>query len=835
MANNKTNKRMATLAAIALALSLLLMPASEAAMAEPTKPNPPSSIEGLTTPITTTQNSNTATGGDSNTNTGTNSNTAGNTDINTNSNTEGNTNEQASTATITTSSLTINPERPWYEGWFTDALGWTTPPATGWRVTTTPAPSQTQQTPAQTTGQQDQLATQNSNSNSGANSNTNTGANSNTAGTTNSNTAGSTNTAANTNQQTSQSNSNTNVGPAAGAPRQEPPGSTAAAQTPGTQPPATPPAGPIVPMPGAPPAGSATVSSANLPNPGSPEELRAYLAAHQPPSTTGTASGSQPPRQLSPQEALHEVEKMKNQAISKQLKEVQEGLTNNRLTLEEAHKKITDLTTFWGMQADSKEYTNALQVFRDAAKGRQIDAERTALDRGKTYDQMSKAEQDLFNNKAEFETAVKQLSQNRDRLVKNSADSLVHVYDAVSWDKLTETQKRYFTDDVKNPAAFLTARQSAMSTLTPDEKEYLTKRDEYIAKDAALKELSAQRGKEKDPENRKSLDEQVKAAQDSVKAAFDTYRGLQDKAIGAAYKRQAEEITTQIKTLSSEADAMEPGTKKNELEKKIASLVSQQQQLDFKARAATGDLTIAERLNEFVKGYSEFSGLGQFSALFIDDKDMAKRRQEAEDLFCNTLMIGGTGCWTSKICESSIDATVGGTAVVAKAASGEPRGAARIQADKSPPALFYNETTYTTTSTILYRVSYFLTNINEETMHYNLVFYNADGTTLRAFVKDKELAPGQSDSRIRSSAIVKHSNKEYVKACLTFNPGIVKLTGGKTKQICSNIASYRGEATTTPNAQPTPSEQAAAGTEGTTSTGAGRTSGARPPQDFDGF
>ena len=65
------------------------------------------------------------------------------------------------------------------------------------------------------------------------------------------------------------------------------------------------------------------------------------------------------------------------------------------------------------------------KYFETLPRGRQIDAERTALDRGKTYDQMSKAEQDLFNNKAEFETAVKQLSQNRDRLVKNSADSLV--------------------------------------------------------------------------------------------------------------------------------------------------------------------------------------------------------------------------------------------------------------------------------------------------------------------------------------------------------------------------------------------------------------------------
>lgn len=526
---------------------------------------------------------------------------------------------------------------------------------------------------------------------------------------------------------------------------------------------------------------------------------------------------------------------MKSQAIADKLKEVQDGLTNQKITLEEAHKKVTDLTTFWGMTSDSKEYANALQVYRDAAKNKQIDIERNALERAEKYKDMSKAEQALFHNEAEFETAVKQLSANRDRLVQNSADPLVQVYDAVSWDKLTEKEKRYFTDDVKNPAAFLTARQSAMSKLTPDEKEYLTKRDEYISKDAALKELTAQRGKEKDPDKRKALDDQIKTAQESVKASFDTYSGLQDKALGAAYKRQAEELTTQIKSLSSEADTIEAGSKKNELERKIASLVSQQQQLDFKAREATGELTIAERLNEFVKGYTEYSGLGQFSALFIDDKDLAKRRQEAEDLFCNTIMIGGTGCWTSKICESSIDATVGGTAVVAKAASGEPRGAARIQADKSQPALFYNETTYTTTATILYRFSYFLTNINEETMRYNLVFYNADGSTLRAFVKDKELAPGQSDSRIRSSAIAKYSNKEYVKACLTFKPGIVKLTGGTTNQICSNIASYRGEATTTPNAQPTPSEQAAAGAGGTGSAGTGGTSGTKPPQDFDGF
>ncbi|MFQ5621527.1 MAG: hypothetical protein ACE5FT_06830, partial [Candidatus Nanoarchaeia archaeon] len=86
------------------------------------------------------------------------------------------------------------------------------------------------------------------------------------------------------------------------------------------------------------------------------------------------------------------------------------------------------------------------------------------------------------------------------------------------------------------------------------------------------------------------------------------------------------------------------------------------------------------RLNEILKGYSEFQGLGYWAGLFVDEEDVKKKKAELAQEFCDTIILGGTKCWTSKICAAGVDGTMGGIGVVTQDFGQPPRASAHIEA-----------------------------------------------------------------------------------------------------------------------------------------------------------
>ena len=546
---------------------------------------------------------------------------------------------------------------------------------------------------------------------------------------------------------------------------------------------------------------------------------------------------------LSKEAQLDYLLKKRDEQIGKQTQDVLQAYKDKKTDMNSAYTQLMALTDTYGLPEQGKEVEKILLSYREAAKADQLGVVRDFVTANKPYGQLSQAEMALFSfNQDEFKKAKTEFIQSRNRLVQTSAGmfddkgNIIQSYEVTGWESLRPDQKAFFGNDMKE---FRTAQSdyARKAQLSDAELNYITARQTWVDEYAKLSQLKSQRAGEKDSGKRKALEDGIAAKQTLVDTAYNNYVGLQPDALAAAYTRRSDQLEKEIKDLDSQISGMDDGPQRRELERKLSADMADHAFIDRKAREFAGKLTFVERLNEFVTAYNEYSGLGQYSSLFISDKDLAKRRKEAEDAFCDTILLGGTNCWASKICEGSIDATIGGTGIVGSTVTGEPRGAARIQADKSQPAIIRNESTNTDTVQFLYHVEYFIQNINEEPLRYNLVFYATEGPTVRAFAKDKELAPGGTDSRLRVNAIVRYSGREYETVCVTFNPGITRFDRGVANEICTGIPSYGGGPTSIPGAIPTPTEQAGSEGAGGTSRG-GATGGSgsgRQPQDFDGF
>lgn len=189
-------------------------------------------------------------------------------------------------------------------------------------------------------------------------------------------------------------------------------------------------------------------------------------------------------------------------------------------------------------------------------------------------------------------------------------------------------------------------------------------------------------------------------------------------------------------------------------------------------------------LANVLEGYREYSGLGFWTGLFTDDEEIAKKKKELQDKFCDYIILGGTQCWTSKICEAKVDGSLGGRGIVSKTSSGTPKPAAHIEAERSEPIQFYNESLGGYAERYLYRISYSIHNPNEVDMSYTVTLIGPQ-RTYNAFTKT--LAKGASARAVHSYAIAKYSNFRYDQICLNFNPGIERIGGGISNSICNGI------------------------------------------------
>ncbi len=192
-------------------------------------------------------------------------------------------------------------------------------------------------------------------------------------------------------------------------------------------------------------------------------------------------------------------------------------------------------------------------------------------------------------------------------------------------------------------------------------------------------------------------------------------------------------------------------------------------------------------LSDFMRGYSEYSGLGGLASLFISDQDLEKQRKAVEDAFCDTLLLGGTQCWSSTICGKETRFAPGSGTAVTETPRGAPRIVAHIEGERSPAAEFNNSREY------LYKVTYALSPTEEGDGHYNVVFRRADGSEYHWFTPEQTLSG--SVSALATAPILAYSFNDYRAVCLRFSPGIITFDGREVSEICNTIVQQEGTPT----------------------------------------
>ena len=87
-------------------------------------------------------------------------------------------------------------------------------------------------------------------------------------------------------------------------------------------------------------------------------------------------------------------------------------------------------------------------------------------------------------------------------------------------------------------------------------------------------------------------------------------------------------------------------------------------------------------VNKFFSGYEEYRGLGGLGSLFLGKEALAKRRQDVNDAFCSTVILGGSGCWASKLCEMYSDEPGGKGVIIADTQGGPFSVIAHVEGER---------------------------------------------------------------------------------------------------------------------------------------------------------
>ncbi len=260
----------------------------------------------------------------------------------------------------------------------------------------------------------------------------------------------------------------------------------------------------------------------------------------------------------------------------------------------------------------------------------------------------------------------------------------------------------------------------------------------------------------------------VNVGKDNSNVYFNGYEfyKFEDGKIQTLSKEDMDKIGLSADTLKSSVDAKRTEQGMDKLPTRTQAQV--QQFWEFLESAARG-------------------GLGRFFSLFMEDEDLEEWRDSVDEFMCDTVILGGSDCWTSTICGEWIDNRLGDSGVYVETPDGMLTLAAHIEGQKtvveSPEGTQY-----------LYKVTYVVSNPDEEELGFNIYFYGA--RTINLYSPDIILNEGNSSSRVGSSAIVQYSNYNYNKVCIEFSRK-VDSAGDKVESLCNVITEYGGPATGT--------------------------------------
>ena len=214
---------------------------------------------------------------------------------------------------------------------------------------------------------------------------------------------------------------------------------------------------------------------------------------------------------------------------------------------------------------------------------------------------------------------------------------------------------------------------------------------------------------------------------------------------------------------------------------------------DLVAQAQTRKTQFKFRSNlarfEFV--LKEFQGLSGFSRLLWGEDELARRQQQIDQAFCETIVFGSEDCQTSLLCEAKID-SIPDNVLVVNTPYGLLSTAAHIEGERAPATIDPNGTTQ-----YLYKINIVVDNVANSgygEINFNVFLYG-DQKTAQVFSSNIKISEGQSVRKTGNNTIVQYSSTIYNKACLKFDRALLSVDRRDVTQICVPITEYAAGAT----------------------------------------
>lgn len=173
---------------------------------------------------------------------------------------------------------------------------------------------------------------------------------------------------------------------------------------------------------------------------------------------------------------------------------------------------------------------------------------------------------------------------------------------------------------------------------------------------------------------------------------------------------------------------------------------------------------------QFLSYYKQYTGFATLGSLFFTGEGWDNYREKVNQAFCDTVLLGGTQCWTSRICDTQLYPLLRHSNVFSgRTPSRERQATASIQAEKSLPISSVDKNGKPITLR-LYKVTYVINSpYEEQEIKYNVQFRTAEGYKINWF-PEYQIAP---DYRREDGPLMEYGRNDYNKVCLVFTPSLI--------------------------------------------------------------
>lgn len=213
---------------------------------------------------------------------------------------------------------------------------------------------------------------------------------------------------------------------------------------------------------------------------------------------------------------------------------------------------------------------------------------------------------------------------------------------------------------------------------------------------------------------------------------------------------------------------------------------------------STGEPRPLVAASQFLTYYEEYKGFARFGSLFFTSDGWERHREKINQIFCDTILLGGTQCWTSRICDTQLYPLVPRSVFAGRTPSGERTATASIQGEKSLTIQGVDDFDNPVTLR-LYKTTYAINNpYEEQTIEYNIQYRTEDGFKINWFNDSQTIPPGTSAKRTEANPLIDYGKNDYTEACIIFHPSIIdyrNYLGRRIREWCTPIIEYVGTAT----------------------------------------